>query len=200
MIISEQEKKRILKLHKEFSIIKEQEDATGEDTIQGISASVLHPITQNFLTKGITKNVFQIIRMMVDCHWKGDSVDADHPLVVVGPMGYGYSGNEVIMERKGSEKGPKFCLVKKSRAVCFNPCKLGVDESSWKNSLRHGEWNVVRDEIVPAIAKMLDGSTIDNTGATDDDELYDTYEKGGNLLGWRADGNGIDAKFTIKKI
>ena len=201
MIISEQEKKRILKLHKEYSLIKEQEE-DGEDMIQGISASVLHPITQDFLRKGTAKNVFQIIRMMTDCHWKGGEVDADHPLVVVGPMGYGTSSSDdpyVTIVRKSSGKEPKFCLTSKRNGVsrCFNPCKLGVDSSSWA---RVPGWNDINTLIVPAINKMLEGSTIDNRGGTDDDELWNTYEKGGDLLGWTADSDDIGARYTLKKI
>ena len=133
MIISEQEKNRIRKLHKEFSLIKEQDDVKGKEEvskINGISTSLLHPVTQNWLRKGKSLNVFRMIQILAECHWKGSEIDADNPMEVISPMGLGSSSTdnpEVRIKDKNSPGGPKFCLIGKSGRqqdyFCINPCK-----------------------------------------------------------------------------
>ena len=56
----------------------------------------------------------------------------------------------------------------------------------------------LRDGL-PAMIKYMEHSTIDNRGGADDED-WDNYSKGGDMLGWRADGDGINATFSIKKV
>ena len=70
MIISEQEKNRIRKLHKEFSVIKEQEDSVGsEDMIQGISIKKLNPyVLQILKDKSRRFKGIDLLKMTAGCY------------------------------------------------------------------------------------------------------------------------------------
>ena len=204
--IEENKKTKVVKL-KEYDlrnvirrVIAEQEDT--EDRIQGISTSLLHPITQKWI--GGTKNVFQMILMMSDCHWKGSEINTDHPTEIVKPANYGWSGDDIVLDAKSdsSGQGAKFCFrTSGGQMVCFNPCKLGPNASSWSKSMRSGEFDAMKDEIVPIISRILEGSHISNGYAdADDDATMRKYDKGGQKFGWRANGNGIGAKFKLTKI
>ena len=93
MIISEQEKNRIRKLHKNYSIIKEQDDVKGKEetsSIQGISTSLLHPITQERLSGGRTMNVYEIMMMLAGCQEDKEN----SPYSILSPMGLSSSSND----------------------------------------------------------------------------------------------------------
>ena len=194
IIITEQEKRELRKLHREFSIIKEQE----EDMIQGISVSNLHPITQDYLRKGQKMNWVQMLRMIAGCHvndekkpmysvLKPSGLDMDDYVDTDGkkyPITISYNN-------LGNSNDGNFCMIGGS-SVCFNPCKLDINAQTGDLP------SDVRTEVIPALIKMMSSSTIDNLGDDDiDDTTYDRYQKGGSMLGWRGADNGA---FTLTKV
>ena len=195
MIISEQEKNRIRKLHKNYSIIKEQDDVKGKEetsSIQGISTSLLHPITQERLSGGRTMNVYEIMMMLAGCQEDKEN----SPYSILSPMGLSSSSNDNPMV---SFENKKFCLIYKGRGgyMCFdNVCKLGPSSSSWPNKIQK-----LGDDLVPALKKYMEGSTIDNGyGWQEDDTTSDNYSKGGDMLRWVPDGDSLQSKWTLTKI
>ena len=182
--------------------LPEQDDVKGKEEvskIKGISTSLLHPITQEWMRRPGTKNVFQLIRMMTECHWKGGEVNPDNPEEVVKPMEFDYNSSEVILKEKGQPNGPKFCIKSGAAQVCWNPCKLAPNVSSWGG--RSLERKAALSELVPIVKRMLKGSNIFNGyGSADDDATNRKYLKGGNMLGWRADGDSVNTKFTLKRV
>ena len=81
--------------------------------------------------------------------------------------------------------------------MCFdNVCKLGPSSSSWPNKIQK-----LGDDLVPALKKYMEGSTIDNGyGWQEDDTTSDNYSKGGDMLRWVPDGDSLQSKWTLTKI
>ena len=171
--------------------IKEQEDTGGEDQIQGISISLLHPKTQQVLTSGRKMNVYEIIMMLAGCQENKEN----SPYSILSPMGLSSSSNDNPMV---SFENKKFCMVYQGRgSMCFdNVCKLGPNRSAWPRKIHQ-----LGDDLVPALKKYMEGSTIDNGwGWEDDDTTSDNYSKGGDMLRWVPDSDSMNAKWTLTKI
>ena len=188
-------KEQILRA-KELMGIQVLTEEPGE-MISGIPTNLLHPITQEWFSKGQTMSVFQLIRMMAGCYTNNEKKEWG---TVLEPMSLGSSGDEHIVTINHKLDGePSFCLTAKKSGVsrCFNPCNLGVDSSEFETKV--DGWGDINTLIVPAVAKMLSTSTIDNVGY--DDDMENLFQKGGGMLGWRSDGNEyLDAKFKLTKI
>jgi hypothetical protein len=201
IIISEEEKNRIRGLHKNYSIIKE-EPSGGVSTslLQESRLSLLHPMAQKWVGGG--KNVFDMIKMMTDCHCKGGECKPDHPSAVVKPhLAGGYDEGDIVLDSNIEGQGAKFCFsTSGGKQLCFKPCELGSDSDSWKKTMSHGAFDAVKDEMVAAISKALEGSGIWNGHADSDGDTTKKYKKGGKMFGWRANGTDINTKFILKKV
>ena len=166
--------------------------AAETEALQGIALNMLNPITQQYLSKGTTMNVYQIMMMLAGCHEDNEK----SPYSILSPMQLSSSSNDNPMV---SFDNKKFCLIyKNGGAVCFdNVCKLGPNSSSWT---QHKNWRYVQSDLVPALKKYMKGSTIDNGYAwQDDDTTSDNYLTGGEMLRWTTTDDSINAKWKLNK-
>ena len=166
--------------------------AAETEALQGISLNMLNPITQQYLSKGTTMNVYQIMMMLAGCHEDNET----SPYSILSPMQLSSSSNDNPMV---SFDNKKFCLIyKNGGAVCFdNVCKLGPNSSSWT---QHKNWRYVQSDLVPALKKYMKGSTIDNGYVwQDDDTTSDNYLTGGEMLRWTTTDDSINAKWKLTK-
>jgi hypothetical protein len=199
--LNESEKNRIRGLHKNYSIIKEEPSGGDVGNIEGVPTSLLHPMTQKWIGGG--KNVFDMIKMMTDCHCVGGECKTDHPTTVVKPhLAGSYDGGDIVLDSNIEGQGAKFCFMPSGgKQLCFKPCELGRDSSSWKKTMPHGAFDVVKDEMVAVVTRLLEGSGIWNGHTdSDDDATIRKYNKGGEMFGWRANGTDINTKFILKKV
>ena len=207
MIISEQEKNKIRKLHKKFSVIQEQDDVKGKEEvskIKGISTSLLSPVTQRYLSEGITMDPYSMMMMIAGCRENNEK----HPFSSLVP----YNTSSVKFRKCGfqcvepgfhAEDGKVYFSYGGSSIIFENVCKLGNSWTRWKNSLNDDyEWGTVKGDIGPALQRYLKGSYIDNGELwCETDQECRRLRKGGEKLQWApVNKDNIHSNFKLKKI
>ena len=203
MIISEQEKNRIRGLHREFSVIQEQDQVKGKEAvsrIEGISTNLLTPAVQEHL-KGKKASTIEMLQIIAGC-WV-HSKKSGPRWAGLGPGGQSWEqkGGPMPMIRPGEKDGTVSSQVKTGWGETINPCKMYKVPEGWRRS----------DFLVPAIVNFWTkrATSLSNTPTDqyddDGDELYsqkklNKMQSIGNRLTWVPDGSkGINTMWTLTK-
>jgi len=201
--INEQEKNRIRGLHKNYSIIKEQDDEKGDvGSIEGMSTNLLTPAVQTHL-KGKKRSTIDMLKIIAGCY-----VEGKHGALWAGLEGGGESwshkGGPMPIIYPGKKDGTLIGAVKTGWAEEINPCKMYKVPEGWTRS----------DFLVPAIVnywtKRAKGiSNIPAESALYNDEGDDQYTNReldqmdtiGDRLTWVMDrDNGVSTMWTLTKV
>jgi len=193
MIISEQEKNRIRKLHKNYSIIKEQDNVKGKEetsSIQGISSELLHTNTLDFIESQQKITTQMLLKMIAGCTENG-------------PLKRFYFGSPATYSSDNRVEPNKLIKPKTDGTLYLgstsgqhahewdNLCNLSNNsDSTWTNL---EGWPIYEKDRTAILTNYLKNwvDSLQNSVSDDqlDAETANRYAKGGRQLTWKSVGN-----------